>query len=48
MRMFNDNDTPQVCEVRIGDDSTTIQFGKYEIYTMRYEDGAFEKQDRMV
>ena len=48
VRMFNDNDTPQVCEVRIGDDSTTIQFGKYEIYTMRYEDGAFEKQDRMV
>lgn len=48
VRMFNDNDTPQVCEVRIGDDSTTIQLGKYEIYTMRYEDGAFEKQDRMV
>ncbi len=48
MRLFNDNDTVQTCEVCVGDDRIEVALGAYEIYTMRYEGGTFVKQDRLV
>ncbi len=48
LRLFNDNDTTQTCEVRIGDDRVTALIGAYEIYTMRYEDRAFTKQEKIL
>lgn len=48
MRLFNDNDTKEICEVLVGDDKTVIEIGAYEIYTMKYTDGKFEKQEKIV
>ena len=48
LRLFNDNDAVHSCEVRVGDDRVTVELGAYEIVTMRYADGAFVKQNRLV
>ena len=45
MRLFNDNDTKETCEVSVGNAVTVIEIGAFEIYTMRYSEGVISKYD---
>ena len=47
IRLFNPTETAQECTLSFFDASTRVQFGAYEIKTIRFEDNTFSETDLM-